>query len=218
MQIHSVGIDLGKTTFHLVALGAAGKVILRKKFTRKHLLAFTANMPTSLIGLEACSGAHFLGRALREQRHDVRLIAGQFVKPFVKSNKNDFVDAEAIAEAVERKNMRFVPIKTDDQRDLQSIHRVRDRLISRRTAVINQIRAFLLERGLVFAQRPAKLKAVMVDILENADADLTPRMRSLIDMLWSEWKLVEQQIENLDLELERISASDAGCTRCPRQG
>ena len=111
----------------------------KKKFTQKQLLAFTANMQTSLIGLEACSGAHFLGRALRKQGHDVRLIAAQFVKPFVKSNKNDFVDAEAIAEAVERKNMRFVPIKTDDQLDLQAIHRVRDRLISRRTAVINQI-------------------------------------------------------------------------------
>jgi len=176
-------------------------------------VAFTANMPISLIGLEACSGAHFLGRALREQGHDVRLIAGQFVKPFVKSNKNDFVDAEAIAEAVERKNMRFVPIKTDDQLDLQGIHRVRDRLISRRTAVINQLRAFLLERGMAIAQRPAKLKAAMGNILGNAEVDLTPRMRSLIAILWSEWKLVQKQIEDLDLELERISSSDAGCTR-----
>lgn len=130
MQIHSVGIDLGKTTFHLVALGAADKVLVRKKFTQRQLLTYTANLQTSLIGLEACSGAHFLGRALHKQGHDVRLIAAQFVKPFVKSNKNDFVDAEAIAEAVERKNMRFVPIKTDDQLDLQAIHRVRDRLIS----------------------------------------------------------------------------------------
>ena len=137
MQINSVGIDLGKTTFHLVVLGEAGKVLVRKKFNQRQLLTYTANMPTSLIGLEACSGAHFLGRALRNQGHDVRLIAAQFVKPFVKSNKNDFVDAEAIA--VERKNMRFVPIKTDDQLDLQAIHRVRDRLISRRTAVINQL-------------------------------------------------------------------------------
>jgi transposase len=135
------------------------------------------------------------------------------VKPFVKSNKNDFIDAEAIAEAVERKNMRFVPIKTDDQLDLQAIHRVRDRLIARRTAVINQLRAFLFERGLVFAQTPAKLKAAMADILENAESDLTPRMRNLIDGLWSEWRLVEQQIEELNDELERISAADAGCTR-----
>jgi transposase len=162
MQICSVGIDLGKTTFHLVALGAAGKVLVRKKFTQRQLLTYTANMPASLVGLEACSGAHFLGRERRKQGHDVRLIAAQFVKPFVKSNKNDFVDAEAIAEAIERKNMRFVPIKTDDQLDLQAIHRVRDRLITRRTAVINQLRAFLLERGMIFAKTPVKLR------IENA--------------------------------------------------
>ena len=96
MQIHSIGIDLGKTTFHLVALGEAGKVLVKKKFTQKQLLTYTANLQTSLIGLEACSGAHFLGRALRKQGHDVRLIAAQFVKPFVKSNKNDFVDAERL--------------------------------------------------------------------------------------------------------------------------
>ena len=213
MQIHSIGIDLGKTTFHLVALGAAGKVLVKKKFSQKQLLAYMANLQTSLVGLEACSGAHFLGRALRKQGHDVRLIAAQFVKPFVKTNKNDFIDAEAIAEAVDRKNMRFVPIKTDDQLDLQAIHRVRDRLISRRTAVINQIRAFLLERGLVFAQTPAKLKAAMADILENAEADLTPLMRNLIDMLWSEWKTVERQVEELTDKLEEISTADAGCCR-----
>ena len=213
MQIRSVGIDLGKTTFHLVALGASGKVLVKKKFTQKQLLAFTANMQTSLIGLEACSGAHFLGRALKRQGHDVRLIAAQFVKPFVKSNKNDFVDAEAIAEAVERRNMRFVPIKTDDQLDLQAMHRVRDRLVSRRTAVINQIRAFLLERGMVFAQKPAKLKAAMADVLENADNALTPMMRNMINILWDEWKTVEQQIDELTGKLEQIAASDPGCCR-----
>jgi transposase len=132
------------------------------------------------------------------------------VKPFVKSNKNDFVDAEAIAEAVDRKNMRFVPIKTDDQLDLQALHRVRDRLVSRRTAVINQIRAFLLERGMVFAQKPAKLKAAMVDVLENADNALTPMMRNIIGILWDEWKIVEQQIEELTDRLEQIATSDAG--------
>jgi len=213
MQIKSVGIDLGKTVFHLVVLGEAGKVLVRKKFSRRQLLTYTANVPTSLIGLEACSGAHFLGRALRKQGHDVRLIAAQFVKPFVKSNKNDFVDAEAIAEAVERKNMRFVPIKTDDQLDLQAIHRVRDRLISRRTAVINQLRAFLLERGLTFARTPAKLRNGLPGIVENSEVNLTAQMRNLIELLWAEWKTVEEQIEGLSRELERISASDAGCTR-----
>ena len=107
----------------------------------------------------------------------MKLIPAQFVKPFLKSNKNDFLDAEAIAEAVDRQNMRFVPIKTDDQLDLQALHRVRDRLIARRTSVINQLRAFLLERGMVFAKTPAKLKVAMPEILENAEANLTPRMR-----------------------------------------
>jgi transposase len=189
MQIRSVGIDLGKTTFNLVALSAAGKVLLRKKFTQKQLVMFTANLQTSLIGMEACSGAHFLGRALREQGHDVKLIPAQFVKPFVKSNKNDFLDAEAIAEVVDPQNMRFIPIKTDDQLDLQALHRVRDRLIARRTSVINQLRSFLLERGMTFSKTPAKLKLAMPEILENADANLTPRMRNLVSLLWSEWKI-----------------------------
>ena len=153
------------------------------------------------------------GRALRKQGHEVRLIPAQFVKPFAKSNKNDFMDAEAIAEAVERKNMRFVPIKTDDQLDLQALHRVRDRLMPRRTAVINQIRGFLLERGLVFAKTPANLRAALPDMLENAELDLTPQIRGLIDLLWREWKKVEDQIAGLSLELERISAADAACTR-----
>jgi transposase len=213
MQIRSVGIDLGKTTFHLVALGENGKVLLKKKFTQKQLIAFTANMQTSLIGMEACSGAHFLGRALRAHGHEVKLIPAQFVKPFVKSNKNDFIDAEAIAEAVDRDNMRFVPIKTDDQLDLQALHRVRDRLITRRTSVINQLRAFLLERGLVFAKSPATLRERMPEILENADEDLTPRMRNLLAMLWNEWKDLELQIEQMNDEVERIALSDAACTR-----
>jgi transposase len=213
MQIRSVGIDLGKTTFHLVALGDNGKVLLKKKFNQKQLITFTANLQMSLIGMEACSGAHFLGRALRAQGHDVKLIPAQFVKPFVKSNKNDFLDAEAIAEAVDRQNMRFVPIKTDDQLDLQALHRVRDRLITRRTSVINQLRAFLLERGLVFAKRPAKLRERMPEILENAEEDLTPRMRNLLAMLWSEWKDLELQIEEMNDEVERIASSDAACMR-----
>src|SRR5580704_7781089 len=213
MQIRSVGIDLGKTTFHLVALSAAGKVLLRKKFTQRQLITFTANMQTSLIGMEACSGAHFLGRVLRQQGHNVKLIPAQFVKPFVKSNKNDFLDAEAIAEAVDRQNMRFVPIKTDDQLDLQAMHRVRDRLIARRTSVINQLRAFLLERGMTFAKTPAKLKEAMPEILENADANLTPRMRNLVSLLWSEWKDLEQQIVAMNPEVEQIASSDPACQR-----
>jgi transposase len=213
MQVQAIGIDLGKTTFHLLALGPSGQVLVRKKFSQKQLLTYTANLVSSLIGLEACSGAHFLGRALREQGHDVRLIPAQFIKPFLKSNKNDFLDAEAIAEAVGRQNMRFVPIKTDGQLDLQAIHRVRDRLIACRTAVINQLRAFLLERGMTFAKSPAKLKRAMPGILENADSNLTPRMRNLVADLWTEWKSLDLQIEASNQEIEQIATSDAACTR-----
>ncbi|WP_158789397.1 IS110 family transposase [Granulicella sp. L46] len=213
MEIRSVGIDLGKTSFHLVALGDKGKVLLKKKFTQKQLMAFTANLQTCLIGMESCSGSHFLGRALREQGHEVKLIPAQFVKPFVKSHKNDFVDAEAIAEAVERENMRFVPIKTDDQLDLQSLHRVRERLMTRRTALINQIRGFLLERGIVFAKSPIRLREALPEVLENANEDLSPRMRSLISILWSEWKDLELQIAEMNDEVERIASSDAACQR-----
>ena len=213
MEIRSVGIDLGKTSFHLVALGERGKVLLKKKFTQKQLIAFTANMQTCLIGMESCSGAHFLGRALREQGHDVKLIPAQFVKPFVKSHKNDFVDAEAIAEAVERENMRFVPIKTDDQLDLQALHRVRERLMTRRTALINQIRGFLLERGIVFAKSPSRLNDAIPEVLENINENLTPRTRNLIAMLWSEWKDLELQIAEMNDEVERIASSDDACRR-----
>jgi len=188
MHIASIGVDLGKTTFHLVALGEQGKVVVRKKFSRKQLLAYTANLQSSLIG---CSGAHFIGAALRSQGHDVRLIPAQFVKPYVKSNKNDFLDAEAIAEAVARQNMSFVPIKTEDQLDLQALHRVRDRLVHRRTAIINQIRGFLLERGVSFAKGPANLRNRMPAILEDAEQNLSPRMRTLLARVWQEWKQLE---------------------------
>ena len=143
----------------------------------------------------------------------MKLIPAQFVKPFVKSNKNDFLDAEAIAEAVDRHNMRFVPIKTDDQLDLQALHRVRDRLMIRRTSLINQIRAFLLERGMVFAKSPIRLREAIPEVLENANENLTPRMRNLVAMLWNEWKDLELQIVEMNDEVERIASSDAACIR-----
>jgi transposase len=213
MHIASIGIDLGKTTFHLVALDDHSKVVIQKKFSRKQLLAYTANLPSALIGIEACSGAHFMGAALRNQGHDVRLIPAQFVKPFLKSNKNDFLDAEAIAEAVARQNMRFVPIKTDDQLDLQALHRVRDRLVHRRTALINQIRGFLLERGISFATGPANLRRQMPALLEEADQNLTPRMRCLLDHLWQEWKQLNSHIERVSDDIDAIASQDAACQR-----
>ena len=160
MEIRSrIGIDLGKTIFHLVGLNARGEVVVRKKCFADSASALHIEPRECLIGMEACGGSHFLGRALREQGHDVRLMPAQYVKPYVKTNKNDYIDAEAIAEAVGRPTMRFVPIKTDDQLDLQSLHRVRERWVMRRTAVINQIRGLLLERGITMRKGRKHLEA-----------------------------------------------------------
>src|ERR1700687_557556 len=150
MELHAIGIDLGKTLFHLVGVDVGGNVVVRKRCSRTQLLKYTANLRVQRIGMEACSGSHFLGRALREQGHDARLMPAQYVKPYVKTNKNDYIDAEAVAEAVQRPTMRFVPIKTEEQLDLQAVHRVRERWVMRRTAVINQIRGLLIERGVTY--------------------------------------------------------------------
>ncbi len=183
MELHTIGIDLGKTVFHLVGLNLRGEVVVRKKFSRKRLLHFTANLKVELIGMEACGGAHFLGRALREQGHEVRLMPAQYVKPYVKTNKSDYIDSEAIAEAVARPRMRFVPIKTDDQLDLQSLHRVRERWVMRRTAVINQIRGLLLERGITLRKGRCHVDAALPGILEDASAKLSGALRVLLAQL-----------------------------------
>ena len=165
MELFTLGIDLGKTTFHLVGMNHRGEIVVRKRFARTQLLRFTANLKVELIGMEACGGSHFLGRALREQGHEVRLIPTEHVKPYVKTNKNDYIDAEAIAEAVGRPRMRFVPVKSDDQLDLQSLHRVRERWVMRRTAAVNQIRGLLLERGITLPQGRRHVDAALPGIL-----------------------------------------------------
>ena len=139
--VTTIGIDIGKNTFHLIGLDAEGRIVLRRKLSRGQVLVQTANMPACLIGMEACVGAHHLSRQLLAQGHDARLMPAQYVKPYLRGQKNDFRDAEAIAEAVQRPRMRFVPTKSVEQLDLQAMHRVRSRLVRHRTAVINEIRA-----------------------------------------------------------------------------
>lgn len=213
MEIATIGIDLGKTSFHVIGLNGQGEIVLRRKCSRKQLLHFTSNRQRMLIGMEACGGAHFLGRALRDQGHDARLMAAQFVKAFRKSNKNDYLDAEAIAEAVQRPTMRFVPIKTDDQLDLQALHRVRDRWVARRTAVMNQMRGFLMERGITIRKGPSHLASQLHGMLEEPDAPLSGRLRNLILELKHEWDELEIRIEAANTELERIAKQDDACHR-----
>ena len=213
MKITSIGIDIGKTTFHLVALDEHGSIVIRRKFSRKALLVYTAKLASSLMGMEACGGAHCLARLLRDQGHQVRLIPGQFVKRYREANKNDYLDAEAIAEAVTRKKLRFVPIKTEDQLDVQGLHRVRERLVHNRTEVINQIRGFLLERGVTFNRGPLSLRKEMPDLLEDAEQNLTPQLRSLLAHLWQEWQSLNSQIERIGAAIEEVAESDAACQR-----
>lgn len=213
MAICTIGIDLGKTSFHLVGLDEHGAIVLKKRLSRPQVLVLTANLPTCLIGMEACCGAHHLGRALGAQGHQVRLIPPQFVRPFVKGNKNDYNDAEAIAEAVQRPTMRFVPVKTEDQLDLQAAHRVRDGLVAHRTAVVNQIRALLLERGMTFRAGRAWLGRQMATILDAAAATLTPLLLRLLQQLWAEWKRLDEQIEKVSREIESVAQADTACRR-----
>ena len=213
MEIRTIGIDLGKTVFHLVGLNARGEVVVRKKCSRTQLLRFTSNLRSCLIGMEACGGSHFLGRALREQGHDVRLMPAQYVKPYVKTNKNDYIDAEAIAEAVTRPTMRFVPIKSDDQLDLQSLHRVRERWVVRRTAVINQIRGLLLERGITMRKGRKHLEVSLPCILEDAKNRLSGALRALLTQLQIEMQYLHRQIQECDQLIVHIASELEACRR-----
>jgi transposase len=213
MELHTIGIDLGKTVFHLVGLNLCGEVMMRKKFSRSQLLRFTANRRVQLIGMEACGGSHFLGRALREQGHEVRLIPAQYVKPYVKTNKSDYIDAEAIAEAVGRPTMRFVPIKSDDQLDMQSLHRVRERWVMRRTAVINQIRGLLLERGITVRKGRCHLDAVLPRLLEDATMKLSGAVRFLLAQLKLELDQLTIRLDEADALIQKTAQESEACRR-----
>jgi transposase len=213
MDVKTVGLDIGKAVFHLVGLDRHGKIVRRQRLTRAQLLLTTANLPPCLIGMEACPGSHFLGRRLAEQGHDVRLLPAQYVRPYVKTNKNDFLDAEAFAEAVSRPTMRFVPLKTPAQLELQAIHRARFRLVARRTALINQIRSFLFEQGVVTRTGRRSLEHSFPGLLADDAVLLPARLRWLLGTLWTEWRQLEAQIAEVTTTIERIADEDEACQR-----
>jgi transposase len=208
-----IGIDIGKNTFHVVGLDAAGDIMLRRKLSRRQVSAQFANLPPCLIGLEACVGAHHLSRQLQALGHDARLMPAQYVKPYLRGQKNDFADAEAIAEAVQRPRMRFVPTKSVEQLDLQAMHRVRARLVRHRTSVINQIRALLLERGIAVRQGARQLQAALPEILGREGELLSPRMLIVISELSDDLRHLNERLEAISEEIENLAKRDETCQR-----
>jgi transposase len=212
-DIAVAGIDIGKNSFHVVGLDRRGAIVLRQRWSRSQVEARFANMPPCLIGMEACVGAHHLSRKLHGLGHDARLMPAKYVRPYSKGQKNDFRDAEAIAEAVQRPTMKFVATKTADQLDLQALHRVRERLVSQRTGIINQIRAFLLERGIAVRQGQRFLRTGLPAILATPSDVLSPRIVRVIEDLTGDWRRLDERIEALSGEIEAIARQDIGCER-----
>src|ERR1700724_806000 len=202
MESHTVsltviGVDIGKEVFHIVGLGADGKIAFRRKIRRLGLKDAFEKLPPCIVGMEACLSAHFVSRALRALGHQPPIIPAIYVKPFVKGQKNDYNDAEAIDEASLRPNLRTVREKTQDQLDLQACHRVRSRLVSRRTATINQIRAFLIEQGIAVRTGSRALRNSLLAILKNRQDEISPRMGGLIADLYEDWISLEERIETI---------------------
>jgi transposase len=208
MQIAVLGIDLGKNSCSVVGLNASGRVVLRRRLQRDGVVKLAAELPGCMMAMEACCGAHHLGRRLRDQGHQVRLMSPEYVRPYVKAQKNDDRDAEAIAEAATRPTMRFVELKSETQLDMQSLHRARDRLVGERTALINQLRAFLLERGVIVLQGRRKLELHLGTLLAGKEASLSPRTRLLIEDQRAEWRELDRRIEAFDEEFAREARTD----------
>jgi transposase len=208
-----IGIDIGKNSFHIVGQNQRGAIVLRQKWSRGQVEARLANLPPCLVGMEACVGAHHLSRTLKALGHDARLMPAKYVRPYSKGQKNDYRDAEAIAEAVQRPTMKFVATKTADQLDLQALHRVRERLVGQRTGIINQIRAFLLERGIAVRQGLRFLRAELPGILATRTDALSPRMLRLLEDLSADWRRLDARIEGLSGEIETLARQDQHCER-----
>src|SRR5713101_7130327 len=208
-----IGIDIGKNSFHVVGLDDRGAIALRQKWSRGQVETRLANIPPCLIGMEACVGAHHLSRRLRMLGHDARLMPAKYVRPYSKGQKNDFRDAEAIAEAVQRPTMKFVATKTPEQLDLQALHRVRERLVSQRTGIINQIRAFLLERALAVRQGFRFLRTALPDILAAPTDVLSPHIVHIIEDLAIDWRRLDERVNAVSAEIEALARQDAGCER-----
>jgi transposase len=213
-EVAVLGIDLGKTSCSVVGMSANGQVVFRRRVARDGIPALLGKLPRCVVAMEACCGAHYVGRAAAALGHQVRLMPPEYVRPYVKAQKNDDRDAEAIAEAATRPTMRFVPLKAEAQLDVQALHRARERLVAERTALINQMRALLLERGIVLPQRRRGV-AAWVDAPRDEDAPdcLSPRIRRLVSDMRAEWAELDRRILVFDEEFAASARQDEAARR-----
>lgn len=214
MRIAVLGIDLGKNVCSMVGLDGSGAVVLRRRARRDLLAEFVGKLPACIVAMEACCGAHHLGRLFASQGHDARLMSPEYVRPYVKAQKNDDRDAEGIAEAATRPTMRFVEIKLEAQLDMQTLHRSRDRLVAERTALINQLRAVLLERGVVVPQGKRKLEQYLVALMQEQESrGLSGRMRMLVADMQMQWQELDRRIAAFETEFVSFAKESADARR-----
>lgn len=213
MSIVIVGIDLGKNSCSIVGLDSLGTVVVRRRLRRDGVIAFASKLPACIMAMEACCGAHHMGRSLAALGHEVRLMSPEYVRPYVKAQKNDDRDAEAIAEAATRPTVRFVELKSEEQLDVQTLHRVRDRLVGERTSLTNQIRSLLLERGHIVAQGHARLRHLLADLLDPATGSLSARMAFLLGDMRTRWDELDRRIAAFDAEFAAMARTDERARR-----
>lgn len=213
MNITTIGLDIAKTVFHLIAVNHVGSFVKKKQLKRKQVLAYMANIEPCVIAMEACSGANYWAREFKALGHQVKLIAPQYVKPYVKGNKNDYNDAEAIAEAAQRPSMRFVPIKSVEQQDVQNFHRQRERIKKERTALVNQVRGLLAEYGVVINKGVAAVRRDLPDILEDAENGLTSYSRALFAELLDELRAIDQRFTDCEERIKALNKENDVCRR-----
>ena len=213
MEIKTLGIDIAKRGFQLHGVDAKGKVVLKKRLSREALPNFMANLPSCTIGMESCSGSNYWARKFRSYGHEVKLMSPQYVKPYVKTNKTDANDAEAICEAVTRPNMRFVSIKSAEQQDIQSLHRYRQRVVEERTALVNQIRGLLTEYGIVIPQGIGFLRKKLPEVLEEENSEITPLSREIFIQLSEDLKGIDQKVKSLDKRIDTLCKQSEDCQR-----
>ena len=213
MHISVLGIDIAKNIFQLHGVDSSGKRILKQRIEREKLSAYVANLPLSTIVMESCGGANYWARVFQSQGHKVKLVSPQFVKPFVKTNKNDANDAEAIVEAASRPSMHFVPVKQVEQQDIQSLHRVRSRLVKSRTALINEIRGLNLEYGIAIPQGALKVKGHLRSIIDDEGNELTISSRELMQELYDELVELEERLKKIEKKVKLICIENDQCQR-----